>query len=239
MYPRQTLVDDIKIMDQMFKKHHENSKDGLLRTTNVIADLVDKFRIEFGHKYDDKLLKRFAMCRTMHRLKWVQNQIILAKHEESLRSKRKKLDYAYNVNPTPNTSQISDPTQSYETKTSPFNQKKKKQKAKNPPKKTKPKNPPKKTKPKNPPKKTKPKNPPKNKQNRPKVPPKKRKSDPTKVKPTKKTKQTKETPEKSKAPAKPKVPKTPKAPKPPKKIPNAPKKNPCNTLIKEKSTSGP
>ena len=230
MYPRQTLVDDIKIMDQMFKKHHENSKDGLLRTTNVIADLVDKFRIEFGHKYDDKLLKRFAMCRTMHRLKWVQNQIILAKHEESLRSKRKKLDYAYNVNPTPNTSQISDPTQSYETKTSPFNQKKKKQKAKNPPKKTKPKNPP---------KKTKPKNPPKNKQNRPKVPPKKRKSDPTKVKPTKKTKQTKETPEKSKAPAKPKVPKTPKAPKPPKKIPNAPKKNPCNTLIKEKSTSGP
>ena len=102
MYPRETLVEDVKTMDSMFKEYHKNSSDGLLRTVNVINGLVEIFAEKFEHKYDRKLLRKFANCRTMHRMRWVQRQM-KSHHEETLRSKRKKLEHHYNGNP--NTSQ--------------------------------------------------------------------------------------------------------------------------------------
>ena len=84
MYPRETLVADVKVMDDLFKEYHQNSKDGLLRTANVIANFVEILAEKFEHKYDRKMLKKFAMCRTMHRMKFLVRQI-KAKHEESLR----------------------------------------------------------------------------------------------------------------------------------------------------------
>ena len=98
MYPRETLVEDVKIMDTMFKEYHQNSSDGLLRTVNVINGLVEIFAEKFEHKYDRKLLRKFANCRTMHRMRWVQRQM-KSHHEETLRSKRKKLEHHYNGNP--------------------------------------------------------------------------------------------------------------------------------------------
>ena len=84
MYPRVTLVEDVKIMDDLFKQHHQSSSDGLLRTCNVIKDFVDVLAEKFEIKYDRKLLHKFAMCRTMHRMKWVQRQM-KSHHEETLR----------------------------------------------------------------------------------------------------------------------------------------------------------
>ena len=83
MYPRQTLVDDVKKMDKIFRNHHECSSDGLIRTKNVVGSLVELLVQEFPY-YDEKLLKKFAMCRTMRRMKWVQQQMI-AHHKETLR----------------------------------------------------------------------------------------------------------------------------------------------------------
>ena len=37
---------------------------------------------------------QFSRCRTFHRMRWIQQEIV-AKHLESLRSKRKKLEFAY------------------------------------------------------------------------------------------------------------------------------------------------
>ena len=84
MYPRETLVADVKVMDDLFKEYHQSSSDGLLRTANVIANFVEILAEKFEHKYDRKMLKKFAMCRTMHRMKFLVRQI-KAKHEESLR----------------------------------------------------------------------------------------------------------------------------------------------------------
>ena len=41
MYPRETLVVDVKVMDDLFKEYHQSSSDGLLRTANVIANFVE------------------------------------------------------------------------------------------------------------------------------------------------------------------------------------------------------
>ena len=104
MYPRESLVQDIKKMDTIFKEYHQNASDGLLRTTNVIGGLVELFSNEFP-QYDSKFLKKFALCRTMRRMKWVQQRIV-AHQEETLRSKKKKLDYHFNQDSTPSTSKI-------------------------------------------------------------------------------------------------------------------------------------
>ena len=95
MVPRETLVNDIKIMDTLFKQFHQNSSDGLLRTNNVISGLVELFSEKFGHIYDKKLLKKYAMCRTMRCMRWIHQQMT-AHQAETIRSKKKKLDYHYN-----------------------------------------------------------------------------------------------------------------------------------------------
>ena len=60
MYARETLVTDVQIMDEMFKKYHENSKDGLLRCKRVIGGFIDQLKEKFEHLYDEKLLGKFA-----------------------------------------------------------------------------------------------------------------------------------------------------------------------------------
>ena len=106
MYPRETLVKDVKLMDTFFHKYHEESKDGLMRTANVIGGLV-KILVQEFPQYSEQLLHKFAMCRTMRRMKWVKQQMT-AHHEETLRSKRKKSEYAYNQGPK---NQTKNPTQ--------------------------------------------------------------------------------------------------------------------------------
>ena len=112
MYPRETLVKDVKLMDTFFHKYHEESKDGLMRTANVIGGLV-KILVQEFPQYSEQLLHKFAMCRTMRRMKWVKQQMT-AHHEETLRSKRKKSEYAYNQGPknqTKNTTQTEQNTE--------------------------------------------------------------------------------------------------------------------------------
>ena len=62
--------------------------------TLVVGGFVEKLKEKFEQKYDEKLLRLFARCRTFHRMRWVQRQI-LAHHLESLRSKKKKLDFSH------------------------------------------------------------------------------------------------------------------------------------------------
>ena len=60
MYARKTLVADVQVMDEMFKKYHESSKDGLLRCKYVIGGFIDQLKEKFEHLYDVKLLAKFA-----------------------------------------------------------------------------------------------------------------------------------------------------------------------------------
>ena len=76
----------------------------LCKLTLVVGGFVEKLKEKFEHIYDEKLLRLFARCRTFHRMRWVQRQI-LAHHLESLRSKKKKLDFGHaGPAPSPSTS---------------------------------------------------------------------------------------------------------------------------------------
>ena len=73
MYPRETLVVDVKVMDDLFKEYHQSSSDGLLRTANVIANLVEILAEKFEHKYDSKLLRklRIRKLRILYKLPYI------------------------------------------------------------------------------------------------------------------------------------------------------------------------
>ena len=94
IYAKKDLVKDIGIMDKMFVEYNMSSTDGLLRTKNIIKDFTEMLKEKFGEKYDEKLLKRFALCRHIFRMRWLQQQLA-AKTAETLRSVIKCISYRY------------------------------------------------------------------------------------------------------------------------------------------------
>merc|ERR1711953_997457 len=66
-YPREQLVEDVKKMDTIFIQFHEESDDGLKRTPNVTNELTD-ILVPLFPKYNRKMLKRFALSRTIIRM---------------------------------------------------------------------------------------------------------------------------------------------------------------------------
>ena len=94
--PKVTFTEDLKKMDGIFRKFHENAPgkffpNDLSRGPNVTKDLGASL-IETFPEYPENLLKCFARARTHFRKRWIQEEL---KFIESFRSKRKKTEYVY------------------------------------------------------------------------------------------------------------------------------------------------
>ena len=68
-YPSTEFLKDVKLWDSMFEDYHKSAPDGLLRTLGVVQGLVDLIKKQFGDKYDEKIIKKFALSRTCFRMR--------------------------------------------------------------------------------------------------------------------------------------------------------------------------
>ena len=76
-YPTKEFQPDVKLFDSLFEDYHGTSKDGLSREYDVVKNfanlLEDKFKdqkFEDGEpKYDRKLFRKFALSRTLFRMR--------------------------------------------------------------------------------------------------------------------------------------------------------------------------
>ena len=94
-YPKKSLVSDVKIMDGIFRWFHMTSEDGLLRCNNVTKKLIVKIQKKFPpSKYPRSMIKKFAVSRTIFRMRAMQ-KILASKNAESLRALTKKNDSRY------------------------------------------------------------------------------------------------------------------------------------------------
>ena len=95
-YPKETLDKDIEIWEAEFEKFHETSDDGLQRCEGVTKILIEKLSQMFP-SYPRQMFKKFIMCKTMNRVRWIQQNEKKKsdKTRESLRSKTKRLAFLY------------------------------------------------------------------------------------------------------------------------------------------------
>ena len=95
-----SFVNDVKIWDNLFEEYHKSSIDGLLRTPNVVGDLVDIIAEQFKDSdYDRKLIRKFALSRTCFRMRAIGRKMAADK-AESLRARRKVIELAYSAKPS-------------------------------------------------------------------------------------------------------------------------------------------
>jgi hypothetical protein len=90
-YPSKTLVQDITIMDDMFKDFHKSSKDGLRRDKGITKTLKALLTKEFP-QYPEELLRKFSVSRTCFRMRCIQKRM---KPVETSGSKKKIIDHQY------------------------------------------------------------------------------------------------------------------------------------------------
>ena len=83
-------------MDSLFEDFHRDSEDGLLRKCGVVEEFTNLLEQKFKPKYDRKLLKRFALCRTLFRMRAIARK--MASDRDTLRAERKKLEFSYSSN---------------------------------------------------------------------------------------------------------------------------------------------
>ena len=95
-YAKETLVKDFDIWESEFEKFHESSEDGLQRFEGVTKKLIEKLSNMFPN-YPLQMFKKFVMCKTIHRMTWIQQETKKKnqKTRESLRSKTRRLAYQY------------------------------------------------------------------------------------------------------------------------------------------------
>ena len=90
-YPANFWVDIVKVWEGMFKEYHRNAPDSLLRTFNVVKNLVDLIKSKYpDFEYPD-IIRRFALSRTKFRMRALIRKLA-AERKESARARRKKLD---------------------------------------------------------------------------------------------------------------------------------------------------
>ena len=90
-------LKDVTIMDGIFERFHMCSSGkgpNLIRTPMVTKKLIQKIQDRFSDKYPPRMIKKFAISRTIFRMRWLQYKE-KAKHLESLRSLTKRNDYRY------------------------------------------------------------------------------------------------------------------------------------------------
>ena len=91
--PSTSFRADLVKMDKLFNDHHKSSEDGLLRSVGVVQGFLDILMRHFDH-IELKILKKFAMARTIFRLRNLLTAL-MNKTTESRRSKTKIVDYIY------------------------------------------------------------------------------------------------------------------------------------------------
>ena len=83
----------------MFQEYHNDAPDGLLRTTGVVAGLVSKIAKKFPNFEFPKKIQQFALSRTCFRMRAISRKLA-ADREETLKAKRKVLDFIYSSEPS-------------------------------------------------------------------------------------------------------------------------------------------
>ena len=95
-YPKVALEKDMEVWEAEFEKFHETSIDGLQRCEGVTKILIEKLSQMFP-SYPRQMFKKFIMCKTMNRVRWIQQNERKKKdkNRESLRSKTRRLAFQY------------------------------------------------------------------------------------------------------------------------------------------------
>ena len=83
----------------MFQEYHNEAPDGLLRTTGVVAGLVSKIKAKFPTFEFPKKIEQFALSRTCFRMRAISRKLA-ADRAETLKAKRKVLDFIYSTEPS-------------------------------------------------------------------------------------------------------------------------------------------
>ena len=83
----------------MFQEYHNEAPDGLLRTTGVVAGLVSKIAKKFPNFEFPKKIQQFALSRTCFRMNAISRKLA-ADRAETLKAKRKVLDFIYSSEPS-------------------------------------------------------------------------------------------------------------------------------------------
>ena len=83
----------------MFQEYHNEAPDGLLRTTGVVAGLVSKIKAKFPTFEFPKKIEQFALSRTCFRMRAISRKLA-ADRAETLKAKRKVLDFIYSSEPS-------------------------------------------------------------------------------------------------------------------------------------------
>ena len=83
----------------MFQEYHNEAPDGLLRTTGVVAGLVSKIAKKFPNFEFPKKIQQFALSRTCFRMNALARKLA-ADRAETLKAKRKVLDFIYSSEPS-------------------------------------------------------------------------------------------------------------------------------------------
>ena len=92
--------------EQMFQEYHNDAPDGLLRTTGVVAGLVSKIAKKFPNFEFPKKIQQFALSRTCFRMRALIRKLA-ADRAETLKAKRKVLDFIYSSEPSKNGKKVS------------------------------------------------------------------------------------------------------------------------------------
>ena len=85
-YPSNEFLKDVKLWDSLFEDYHKSAPDGLLRTLGVVQGLVDLIKKQFGDKYDEKLIKKFALSRTCFRMRAIGRKLQDERHSIYIRT---------------------------------------------------------------------------------------------------------------------------------------------------------
>ena len=89
--PIDNWLSDVKIMDNMFMKHHP--KDFLLKGVGITEDFIKVLQVEFPHR-KMKLLEYFCRARTRARIRHM-NRNIMAPKKGTLRGRRKLIEWVF------------------------------------------------------------------------------------------------------------------------------------------------
>ena len=105
-YPATFFHDMVGEWEQMFQEYHNDAPDGLLRTTGVVAGLVSKIAKKFPNFEFPKKIQQFALSRTCFRMNALVRKLA-ADRAETLKAKRKVLDFIYSSEPSKNGKKVS------------------------------------------------------------------------------------------------------------------------------------
>ena len=89
-YPANFWVDIVRVWDGIFEDYHRGAPDGLLRTFDVVKNLVKLIESKYPDFEYPVIIGKFALSRTKFRMRALVRKL-RAERKESARARRKKL----------------------------------------------------------------------------------------------------------------------------------------------------